>query len=76
MTNGDFDHFDPALRVTVELDKLQFKVMDKLFDAGEDYVKELAELKAAEKEKKRKAAGTDPGRKPKKGPTLRERQPW
>ena len=76
LTNGEFDHFDLKLRIPVELDKLRFLVMDQLFDAGEDYVKELADLKAAEREKKRKAEGSAPERKAKKGPTLRERQPW
>ena len=76
LTNGEFEHFDPNLRIPVDLDKLDFIVMNELFEEGENYVKELAELKEAEKEKKRKSAAEGSERRVKKGPKLRETQPW
>ena len=76
LAKGEFDHFDHKLRIPLELDKLEFLVMKLLLDAGEGYVRELAELKVAEKEKERKAVGAALVRKAKKGPTLRERSPW
>ena len=42
----------------------------------EAYVEELAALKDAEKEKKRKSGGAPTERKAKKGQTLRDREPW
>ena len=76
MTNGDFRHFDSKLRIAVDLDKLGFLVMTDLFREGEEYVKDLAELKKAEAPKKRASDGEGSKRKVKKGPTLRERDPW
>ena len=71
LTNCEFHHFNPANRVEVDLDKLSFKVMNILFEAGEDYVTEVNALKAkdrlrreAEKGqgvKSRKGDGTDAG---------------
>ena len=52
LTNWDFRHFDPALRVEVDLERLQFNVMKDLFAAGDDYVAELADLKSKEKARK------------------------
>ena len=50
MTNGEFHHFDPSFRIPVDLDKLEFVVLNELFREGDSYVSELAELKAAELE--------------------------
>ena len=76
LTNGDFRHFDSKLRIAVDLDKLGFLVMTDLFREGEEYVKDLAELKKAEAPKKRALDGEGSKRQVKKGPTLRERDPW
>ena len=76
LTNGEFGHFDPKLRIPVELDNLNFLVMNDLFEEGEAYVEELAVLKESEKEKKRKCGGLTTERKAKKGQALRDRQPW
>ena len=77
LTNGEFHHFDPDKRVTVDLEKLEFKVMNELFAEGESYVEELAKLKTEEKEKKRSTGTSTPtGKARKKGPGLREREPW
>ena len=45
ITNGDFQHFDPMLRIPVSLDQLQFRVLNELFEEGETYVAELECLK-------------------------------
>ena len=76
MTNGEFHHFDMNRRINVELDKLGFKVMNELFAEGEAYVTELADLKNSEQDKKRQRGNTTPSGRTKKGPTLREREPW
>ena len=41
LTNGDFQHFGPKLRIPVSLDQLQFRVVNELFEEGETYVAEL-----------------------------------
>ena len=76
LTNGDFHHFDMKLRIPVNLEDLGFVVMNELFAEGETYVAELAELKEAEKMKKRKGSDGTQTEKARKGPTLREREPW
>ena len=76
LTNGEFHHFDTNRRTHVELDKLGFKVMNELFAEGESYVTELAALKNSEQEKKRQRGSATPSGRTKKGPTLREREPW
>ena len=75
LTNWDFRHFDPARRLEVDLLKLEFVVMNELMDAGERYLEEVATLKAKSKEAEAKAKASQKKR-PRKGPTLRERDPW
>ena len=75
LTNCDFRHFDSARRLEVDLLKLEFVVMNELMDAGERYLGEVAALK--EKSKKAEAtAKASQKKRPRKGPTLRERDPW
>ena len=38
LTNFEFRHFDPALRVEVQLKDLKFAVLDDLFKEGEAYI--------------------------------------
>ena len=72
LTNLEFKSFDPKKRLDVDLEELEFGVLQHLFDVGDAYVSELAELKAKSKsseargEKRRKLAGE----------SLRERDPW
>jgi hypothetical protein len=75
LTNGEFHHFKDANRIEVDLGKLKFLVMDSLFELGEEYVAELAALKAAEK---RSAVSDDkaPGKRRRKGQGIRETRPW
>ena len=75
LTNGDYRHFDEALRIPVDLEKLQFRVLNELFREGDEYVKELDALKAAEKAAvtKRKGSSQDSIKTPKKG---RELEKW
>ena len=75
LTNSDFSHFDPALRIDVDLETLPFVVMPALFAEGDAYVAELSELKAAEA--KRIAGGGEryPGKRRKKD-KLADRDPW
>ena len=50
LTNGDYRHFDEALRVPVKLEELQFRVLNDLFREGDEYIQELEALKAADKD--------------------------
>ena len=69
LTNDEFHHFDPRMRIPVDLGNLGFELMDSLFASGDEYVAELdkvrsaMKLRAADKESRR--------RKP-----LRESDPW
>ena len=75
LTNSDFRHFDMSKRIEVNLDKLDFALMNDLFAVGDAYVAELTDLKAKEKARKvSSAAWPDPKRK--KSEALRETQPW
>ena len=44
LTNWDFRHFDPARRLDVDLQKLEFGVLNELLDVGERYLGEVAAL--------------------------------
>ena len=74
LTNSDFPHFRPENRVKVELENLNFLVMNELFAEGEDYVKELDELRVAEKAAK-SGRQTRPFKRA-KGDRLAVRDPW
>ena len=76
LTDGEYHHFDSKLRIGVGLDKFGFIVMNDLFAEGKSYVKELAELKNAEASKKQTSTGATAAGESKKGPSLREREPW
>ena len=41
LTNFDFRHFDLANRIDVDLNRLEFGVMDSFFQVGEDYIANL-----------------------------------
>ena len=51
-------------------------VLDDLFNAGEEYVKELADLKVRDKVSREHEGSKGGRKKPKAGKTLREREPW
>ena len=76
LTNEDFHHFDPRLRIPVDLSDLGLVVLDDLFNAGEEYVKELADLKVRDKVSREHDGSKGGRKKPKAGKTLREREPW
>ena len=75
LTNSDFRHFSPDKRIVVELDKLEFVVLNDLFAVGEEYVTELAMLKAKTK-RDAQGPGSAPLKRRKKGVPMREEQPW
>ena len=76
LTNFDYRHFSTKHRIEVKLEDLKFKVLNELFQEGEDYVTALdkakTELKAS------KASGAEQiGKKRKKlGDSFRDTQPW
>ena len=75
LTNSDFSHFDPALRIEVDLETLPFVVMPALFAEGDAYVAELAELKAVEAKRISEGGERHPGKRRKKD-RLADRDPW
>ena len=74
LTNGDFHHFRAVHRVPVDLEKLEFILLNELFDEGEKYVKELEELRACER--RARNSGTAHAAKRAKGDRLAQRDPW
>ena len=46
LTNGECHHFRAEHRIRVDLEKLEFIVLNELFAQGEKYVKELEGLRA------------------------------
>ena len=84
LTNWDFRHFDPAKRIDVELEKLEFHVLNDLFSVGENYISELNDLKdkgkisraSARSQQKRKIQTKEERDWGRSGRTLREREPW
>ena len=76
LTNWDFRHFDPKLRIDVDLDKLEFKILSKLFAVGDNYIAELNQLR--DQEKRRKEASAAGARQPRRktSEALRVRDPW
>ena len=82
LTNWDFRHFDPAQRVEVDLETLDFLVLKDLFATGDDYLSELDSLKT---QAKSSSTSSDPQKKRPKskrerdwgsGQSLRDRDPW
>ena len=49
LTNFDYRHFSKDRRIPVDLDKIGFKVLPMLFEAGEAYVKEFEDARKSEK---------------------------
>ena len=76
LTNGCFDGFDPKLRVALDIQRIKWKVMDLMLEAGGGMVQELERLRLEKKalrhnmkeakRKKRRLAGVG----------LRDRDPW
>jgi hypothetical protein len=80
LTNFDYRHFSKDKRIPVDLEKIGFKVLPMLFEAGEAYVKELEEARKSEKARSRLAVEegkAQAGKKRRKvGDALRDRDPW
>ena len=77
LTNGQFHLFDPQLRIPVDLDRLDFGVLNTFLEEGPAYFDEVEALRASERAARRARGPRAPGAKRKKaGETLRERQPW
>ena len=76
LTNWEFHHINPANRVEVDLDKLSFKVMNILLEAGEDYVTEVNALKAKDRLRREAEKGQGVKSRKAKGQTLGARDPW
>ena len=75
LTNSDFRHFSENRRIPVVLEKLEFIVLNDLFQVDEDYVSEPASLKAKGK-RESTGAGSAGKKRPKRSIPLREKDPW
>ena len=72
LTNGDFGPFDPALRIQVEISKLDFIILPKMVAAADDLYEKVRINRTAA----RSATGTPPPQPPSRTRPLRERDPW
>ena len=68
LTNGNFDQFDPALRMAMDPTSMNWKVMDTMLEAGGSMVEEIRQMRAqkrawkdqlkqAKRKQRKKAAG-------------------
>ena len=69
-------HFNVKSRVQVDLDKLQFKILNDLFAEGDKYIEDLNQLKAQGKALKTATAAGIREPKRRKSDALREKDPW
>ena len=75
LTNMEFRHFSASKRIPVNLDDLNFGVLDRLFQTGDDYIERLEKLKA-ETRKNKTTTKRFKTLKRKAGDTLASRDPW
>lgn len=77
LSNYDFSQFDPAKRIEVDLETMDFKLLHDLFSAGDDYIAELEKIRKAE-QMRASAALALPATKVRKvaGKRLRDTNPW
>ena len=75
LTNGEFHDFDPARRVDIRPEAIQWILLPEMMAAGGGMVKELAEerQKRREERKWRKQGGK---KKRRAREALRDKQPW
>ena len=74
LTNNRFEQFDPALRMEVDVGKLQFLVLEKMWTLADDLCRGVRERKSGWGTTKGGPAEED--RKGEKRRPLREREPW
>ena len=75
LTNGDYHHFTPELRVPVDLAKLEFGVLNDLLSEGLAYYDEVEAKKSEMRAKVASGVKTPKARK-RAGEALRDRDPW
>ena len=89
LTNSDFRHFDPRLRVAVSLPDLKFGILNEFMATGLAYHDEVTAIREKQRSLREAAptravaperparAGWPASRKRKRvGDTLRDREPW
>ena len=77
LTNGVFHHFRPENRIEVDLETLQFGVLNGLLRDGQEYFDEVESLRSAERTARRARGIAPTGRRRKRaGDALRDREPW
>ena len=89
LTNADFRHFSPGLRVAVTLQDLKFGILDEFMSTGLAYHDEVTALREKQRllrestpsgagDTQRPARAGWPASKKRKraGDTLRDREPW
>ena len=73
LSNFSFDGFDAAKRINVDLDTLNFMVLNELFQEGDGYITDLEKIKASEKSKPHAA---ERGKRKRRGSALKDTAPW
>ena len=76
LTNSDYRHFDPALRVPVVLEELKFVLLTPLLESGEAYRAEVEAARAEEKARLATPAGKARFSRKRAADSVRERDPW
>ena len=76
LTNADYRHFNPELRVPVKLETLRFEVLDQLLETGEAYREEVEAARASERLRLASSAGAAGHGRKRAGTSLRETEPW
>ena len=76
LTNDEFRHFDMTKRIAVDLKTVGFAVMDRLFEEGDAYIKELDEARTLLKKRLESKKARELERRSGKLPKLKETDPW
>ena len=77
LKNYELRHFDPKKRAQADLQDLNFRIMNQLFEVGDDYIKQLEAVRESEKRKAQtKTSGGQNRKAPKRYRPLRESDPW
>ena len=76
LSNFDFSSFDAGKRIEVDLDTMNFCLLNDLFAAGDEYIAELEQIKAAEVVRAKASHAPPASKRRRKGLSLKDTDPW
>ena len=76
LSRGDTTGFDSSLRVDIDLEAVQWRVLDQVLRWGAELEEGRSEYKSPEAVAARRAAPAQPRIKKRKGERLRDREKW